>query len=115
MSKGRLVLTAAALAAAPSLVSIGPVRRVLTPAVWSPRLSGLSADARGRIALTFDDGPDRASTPRFLSLLEGLGVRATFFLLGRHVDDPGLVRAMSGAGHELGVHGWDHRPVVLHG
>ncbi len=115
MNALRVAAAAAALVAAPSLVSLGPLRRALTPVVWSPRLSGLAPEAFAHVALTFDDGPDESSTPRFLRLLDELGVRATFFLLGRHVDDPGLVREMAGAGHELGVHGWDHRPVVLRG
>ena len=66
------------------------------------------------VALTFDDGPDRDSTPAFLGLLDALDVRATFFVLGAHLGDRGLVREMAAAGHEIGVHGWDHRPVVLH-
>ncbi len=115
MRTRRAVLGAAAVVAAPSLASIGPVRRRLTPVVWSPRLSGTGASSQGHVALTFDDGPDRASTPHFLTLLDALGVRATFFLLGRHVRDAGLVREMTDAGHDLGVHGWDHRPVVLRG
>ncbi len=104
-------MTALAL---PSALSIGPVRAALTPALAPPRLSGIS-DAH-HVALTFDDGPDPASTPLFLDLLDRLGVRATFFLLGRHVaGNEDLVRRTADAGHELGVHGWDHRPVVLHG
>jgi peptidoglycan-N-acetylglucosamine deacetylase len=95
----------------PSLVSIGPVRRALTPRFAPRALSGVSS--RRHVALTFDDGPDVASTPSFLRLLDELGVTATFFVLGRHVGDGGLLRDMAAAGHEIGVHGWDHRPVVL--
>jgi peptidoglycan/xylan/chitin deacetylase (PgdA/CDA1 family) len=111
---GSTVAAAVCLAAAatPSLVSIGPVRALLTPAVTSAALSGVSD--RAHIALTFDDGPDQTSTPSFLRLLEGLGVNATFFVLGRHLGDRGLLRELASAGHDLGVHGWDHRPVALH-
>jgi peptidoglycan-N-acetylglucosamine deacetylase len=79
----------------------------------SGRLSGVSD--RAHVALTYDDGPDTASTPAFLELLDRYGVRATFFVLGRHLGDRALLREMSAAGHEIGVHGWDHRPVALHG
>ena len=72
-------------------------------------LSGLSPGRH--VALTFDDGPDPVSTPSFLRLLDGLDVRATFFVLGRHLGDRGLLREMADRGHEIGVHGWDHRPV----
>jgi peptidoglycan/xylan/chitin deacetylase (PgdA/CDA1 family) len=84
----------------------------MTPAFAPPELSGLSNG--NHVALTFDDGPDVASTPAFLRLLDQLGVRATFFVLGRHLGDGGLVREMASAGHGIGVHGWDHRPVALH-
>jgi peptidoglycan-N-acetylglucosamine deacetylase len=97
---------------APSLVSLGPVRKAMTPTLVSSQLSGLSSS--NHIALTFDDGPDLDSTPRFLRLLDMLGVRATFFVLGRHLGDGGLIREMASAGHGIGVHGWDHRPVALH-
>lgn len=99
----------AAAHAAPVISTFGPLRnRVM------PRLSG-----RGRpdhVALTFDDGPDPLSTPFFLRLLAERSVRATFFLLGSQARRaPGLVREMSAAGHEIGIHGWLHRPLLLRG
>jgi polysaccharide deacetylase family protein (PEP-CTERM system associated) len=46
---------------------------------------------------------------RLLQLLAGLGVRATFFVLGRVAErHPELVREIVAAGHELGTHGWSH-------
>lgn len=96
----------------PSALSLGPVRDLLTPALLPPRLSGRSG--RRHIALTFDDGPDPASTPAFLDTLHRLDVRATFFLLGEHLGDLALIGDMVAAGHEIGVHGWDHRPAALH-
>jgi peptidoglycan/xylan/chitin deacetylase (PgdA/CDA1 family) len=95
---------------APLLASAGIARRHLTPRLWSPRLSGISSTAH--VALTFDDGPDPASTPHFLSLLEEYDVRATFFILGRHIGDGRLLRAMAEQGHEIGIHGWDHTATV---
>lgn len=100
-----------ALDGAPLLASVQPVRRALTPRLLPARLSGISTTHH--VALTFDDGPDPASTPAFLDLLASYDVRATFFLLGRYAgEEPGLVRRMVEAGHELGVHGWTHRSVV---
>lgn len=91
--------------------SVFPLRRRLTPRHLPAPLSGLSA--RHHVALTFDDGPDRRSTPLFLDLLARHHVRATFFLLGHHAAlEPGLVRRMVAEGHEVGVHGWSHRAVV---
>ena len=61
------------------------------------------------VALTFDDGPSPATTPRVLELLSAAGVRATFFVVGRKaLAHPQLVRAIASAGHELGLHGFEH-------
>ncbi|HEX4688545.1 MAG TPA: polysaccharide deacetylase family protein [Nocardioides sp.] len=101
-------------AGAPLVASIQPVRRALTPALLPDRLSGVST--RHHVALTFDDGPDPASTPAFLDLLADRSVHATFFLLGRYAaEEPRLVRRIVDAGHELGVHGWTHRCVAWSG
>src|SRR5581483_6457754 len=63
-----------------------------------------------------DDGPDAASTPAFLGVLAGLGWRATFFVLGTQVRRaPGLVREIVAAGHEIGVHGDEHRYLIARG
>ncbi|MEU3516202.1 polysaccharide deacetylase family protein [Streptomyces sp. NPDC006654] len=99
----------AALHAAPVISTFGPLRnRVM------PRLAG-----QGRpdhVALTFDDGPDHLSTPHFLTLLEARRVRATFFLLGSMLSrSPGPAKDMAAAGHEIAVHGWHHRPLLLRG
>jgi peptidoglycan/xylan/chitin deacetylase (PgdA/CDA1 family) len=57
------------------------------------------------IALTFDDGPNPAVTPRLLDLFERYSVRATFFLIGRFARTcPELVREISARGHLIGNH-----------
>jgi peptidoglycan/xylan/chitin deacetylase (PgdA/CDA1 family) len=57
------------------------------------------------IALTFDDGPDRVSTPALLSALARHGARATFFLIGSRVPgNEDIVAAIVSAGHEIGNH-----------
>jgi peptidoglycan/xylan/chitin deacetylase (PgdA/CDA1 family) len=104
-----LGLTGAVLAAhaAPALTSIGPLRNRLLPG-----LAGVGDP--GHIALTFDDGPDPASTPEFLRVLDEHQVKATFFLLGRMLSAaPKLGRDLVEAGHEVAVHGWDHRPTLI--
>lgn len=61
------------------------------------------------LALTFDDGPDRAITPQVLDILQRQQVPATFFLVGREV--PGredIVRRMYREGHEIGNHSYNH-------
>ncbi|MCX7590863.1 MAG: polysaccharide deacetylase family protein [Kiritimatiellae bacterium] len=64
-----------------------------------------------QVAITFDDGPNEHTTLRVLDVLRGRGVKATFFVLGREVAKwPHVVRAVADAGHEIGIHGHDHRP-----
>ena len=101
---------AAALAVAeagPGITALGPVRRR-----FFPRLSG-RGDA-GHVAVTFDDGPDPATTPAFLDVLAAHRVHATFFMLGSMVARaPQLAAEVAAAGHEVAVHGWHHRyPIV---
>ena len=61
------------------------------------------------VALTFDDGPRNTTTGR---LLEGLSLRevpATFFLVGSRIQgSEELIRDMAQAGHQIGIHTYDH-------
>jgi peptidoglycan/xylan/chitin deacetylase (PgdA/CDA1 family) len=72
--------------------------------------SALIAPARpGELALTFDDGPNPAWTPRLLDILASFDVRATFFMVGSHAQaEPALVRRVVAAGHVVGNHSWSH-------
>jgi peptidoglycan-N-acetylglucosamine deacetylase len=68
----------------------------------------------GRAALTFDDGPDPATTPGVLEDLAAASVTATFFVLGERVSrNRALAQEIASAGHEIGVHGWAHRNAVF--
>ncbi len=63
----------------------------------------------GDLALTFDDGPNPACTPRLLDILASHDVHATFFLVGRYAQaEPELVRRIHAAGHLIGNHSWSH-------
>jgi len=99
-----------------AMLAVGGLAAHIVPAgTWLPRvrrrlfpaLAGLGSGSH--VALTFDDGPDPVSTPLFLDALDRLGVLATFFLLGEHVEaNEQLVRETAVRGHELAVHGWSH-------
>jgi peptidoglycan-N-acetylglucosamine deacetylase len=88
---------------------------------WLPHLLTPACAWRGprgarRLALTFDDGPDPAWTPRLLDALGAAGVPGTFFLIGeRAARAPALVRRMVTEGHEVGNHSWSHRSLWLCG
>jgi peptidoglycan/xylan/chitin deacetylase (PgdA/CDA1 family) len=63
-----------------------------------------------RVALTFDDGPNPKATPLILDALAERGVKATFFILGRHAERwPELVKRVAREGHAIGNHGYYHR------
>lgn len=103
LAVGVAAAAAAVAQAGPGLTGFGQVRGLLFP-----RLAG-SGDP-DHVALTFDDGPDPASTPQFSEVLAGRGVKASFFMLGGMVERaPGLAAELAAAGHEIGVHGFDHR------
>jgi len=89
-----------------ALIADGIVRpgsRILYPTVArGPR-------NRRRVALTFDDGPDPEVTPAVLDALAQHGERATFFSIGRSLEEhPELARRLVAEGHELGNHSWRH-------
>jgi peptidoglycan/xylan/chitin deacetylase (PgdA/CDA1 family) len=71
------------------------------------------AGVEGRIALTFDDGPGPA-TAEILETLAAHGARATFFLLAEAAERrPDDVRRILDAGCEVGLHGLEHKSLLL--
>jgi peptidoglycan-N-acetylglucosamine deacetylase len=60
-------------------------------------------------ALTFDDGPDPATTPPLLELLARRNIPAAFFVTGEKAErHPDLIRAILAGGHEIGNHSQSH-------
>jgi peptidoglycan/xylan/chitin deacetylase (PgdA/CDA1 family) len=103
LTLGGLGLVGLGAHAGPAISWVPPLRRR-----FSPGLHGLG-DPR-HVALTFDDGPDPASTPDFLTALDQLGWKATFFMLGSMAERyPGLAAEVVAAGHEVALHGYAHR------
>jgi polysaccharide deacetylase family protein (PEP-CTERM system associated) len=105
------------------------------PLAETPPAARAAAGAGARILLSFDVeehyrieaaygltiGPamkahcrDRldVATRWLLERLDGYGAKATFFIVGKIAEhNPGLMRDIHRAGHEVGSHGWDHRRV----
>jgi peptidoglycan/xylan/chitin deacetylase (PgdA/CDA1 family) len=82
--------------AAPLLPSVGSLVAVRTDAPHA--------------VLTFDDGPEPGGTDAVLASLAEHGATATFFVLvGRARRHPRLLADVLAAGHEIGLHGMDHR------
>ena len=71
--------------------------------------------ARGtkQLALTYDDGPNDPHTLRLLEVLARHDVHATFFLIGRYVQQlPEITRKIVEAGHVVGNHTFSH-PLLI--
>ena len=78
---------------------------------------------RAELTFTLDLESDRASarqeanlaeiTDTVLDALDAHGVRGTVFVLGEVSEThPALVKSIAARGHEIGFHGWSHRPLT---
>ena len=86
------ILSTSAAAATAGIAAWGAVAP--SSQLFGPTLRHTSSPRK--IALTFDDGPNPAVTPRLLELFDRYSVRATFFLIGKFVREcPGLVQEIS--------------------
>jgi peptidoglycan/xylan/chitin deacetylase (PgdA/CDA1 family) len=69
------------------------------------------------VYLTYDDGPNPATTPALLDALAGLGARATFFVIDRHITEATapIVARMFTDGHAVALHSESRRYMFLSG
>ncbi|MCC7530609.1 MAG: polysaccharide deacetylase family protein [Candidatus Melainabacteria bacterium] len=68
-----------------------------------------AAGGSREIHLTFDDGPNPATTPYLLEMFEEECVKATFFVIGNQVEKhEDLLLAVSKHGHSIGNHTYSH-------
>jgi peptidoglycan-N-acetylglucosamine deacetylase len=66
------------------------------------------------VILTFDDGPEAATTPQILAALAAECVRATFFAIGAKVEaTPELARREVAEGHNVAHHTFTHPQPTL--
>lgn len=73
---------------------------------------GVRAEEEKYVALTFDDGPSGRYTRQLLDGLYDRGAKATFFLCGYRMKDyPDITRRIFEEGHEIGCHGYSHKPM----
>jgi peptidoglycan-N-acetylglucosamine deacetylase len=69
----------------------------------------ISGHDPAEIALTYDDGPNDAATMQLLDVLARHSVRASFFMIGRFVQQrPKIAHAVHSAGHLVGNHTMTH-------
>lgn len=70
------------------------------------------APAEKLVALTFDDGPSGRFTRRLLEGLKEENAKATFLLCGYRMEIyPELTERILAEGHEIGLHGYSHKPM----
>jgi peptidoglycan/xylan/chitin deacetylase (PgdA/CDA1 family) len=104
-----LALTGAVSAAA---VAAGYQSMAPTGQWYGQTFTGLPSGSR-HIALTYDDGPNDPHTLRLLEVLAKHNVHATFFLIGRYLQQrPDIAREIVQAGHVVGNHTHTH-PLLI--
>ena len=80
---------------------------------WYGRTFTGNSASRRQIALPYDDGPNDPHTLRLLEVLAKHDVLATFFLIGRYVQQrPDIAREVIRSGHILGNHTFTH-PLLI--
>lgn len=88
---------------------------VPNPAGWYEAAFGPRTSEK-ILYLTYDDGPYPSTTNKVLKMLADNHAKATFFVLGRQVDQfPGYVNKITAAGHALGNHTQDHANLARSG
>ena len=90
--------------------SVAPARPKASPSPTEPPITFNSVHVDGPyIALTFDDGPSAALTPKLLDLLAARHLKATFFVVGQNAaDHPEILKRAVREGHEIANHSWSH-------
>ncbi len=94
--------------AAGTVVSSFPVKEEKLDADGKVVIDTDTLDGKKAIAITFDDGPSEY-TSDLIDELNSRGVHATFFMVGKCVEQyPETVKKMADGGHQLGNHSYDH-------
>ncbi len=78
-------------------------------------LNDISKSDEKTAYLTFDDGPTSKATGKILDILKEENVKATFFVVGKHVKEyPELVKREYEEGHYIANHGYNHNNKLLY-
>ena len=103
-----------ALAATAAAMSAAGYQSMAATGQWYGKtFTGIRRGSK-RLALTYDDGPNDPHTLRLLEVLAKYNVKATFFLIGRYVQQcPDIVREVANAGHIIGNHTFLHPNLIF--
>jgi peptidoglycan/xylan/chitin deacetylase (PgdA/CDA1 family) len=92
------LVTLAAAAATSAYGAVWPRAQMFGPTVCR-------TNSPKKLAITFDDGPNPAITPKLLDLLDRYNARATFFVIGKFAREcPEIIRETLARGHVIGNH-----------
>ena len=105
---------ALALAATAAAMSAAGYQSMAATGQWYGKtFTGIRRGSK-QLALTYDDGPNDPHTLRLLEVLAKHNVHATFFLIGRYVQQrPDIVREVVKAGNIVGNHTWSHPNLIF--
>ncbi len=93
----------------PSAQPVPPPEPIEPDDSWDGPAGTMTRTGSDSVALTFDDGPSPAWTPKVLNTLADWGVKATFCVVGKEARAyPDLVRDIVDGGHTLCNHSWNH-------
>ena len=80
----------------------------LIPMLYRNQIWSFSSKEKN-IYLTFDDGPSPEITDWVLDTLDKYNAKATFFCLGKNIElNPDIFKRITGNGHSIGNHTYDH-------
>jgi peptidoglycan/xylan/chitin deacetylase (PgdA/CDA1 family) len=98
-----VALATGSLLAGTALAAFHPRASLFGQTVWR------GPSTRAAVSLTFDDGPDGHHTHRIARVLEAHHVRATFFCIGKKIEEHrATAKSLHEAGHELENHTYNH-------
>src|SRR5437016_1760494 len=105
---------ALALAATAAAMSAAGYQSMAATGQWYGKtFTGLRRGSK-QLALSYDDGPNDPHTLRLLDVLAKHRVRATFFLIGKFVQQrPDIVREIHQAGHIIANHTFSHPNLIF--
>lgn len=82
---------------------------------FKKKIANITSGTEKIAYLTFDDGPNNTVTPKVLDILKDEDVKATFFVIGKHVEEyPEIVKQAYDEGHYIANHGYSHNNNYLY-
>ncbi|MBE6090514.1 MAG: polysaccharide deacetylase [Clostridium beijerinckii] len=95
---------------------VASVEKFLTQQVKGQKIE--DTDGKKVVYLSFDDGPSETNTPSILKTLKDENVKATFFVLGKAIDqsetNKNLLKQEVEEGHAIGNHSYSHNYKYLY-